>query len=416
MAKKRRKLRFSHRMGVLKDGGVREKVTKKKRKPRFSHRMGVLKVGGVKEKVTKTRRKLCFSHRKGEMKDGGIWKRVTKTRRKLCFSHRKAEMKDGRIWKRVTKTRRKLCFSHRKAEMKDDRIWKSVTKRGKTSDLVKNIEKGEKQMREILRLMKERETKLKKAIAKAELEEGSFPEGHLRISVSNNRIRYYKMLQNGDTKGEYIVKEKCREAKALAQKDYNRRFLKTAKAELGRLERDILYFSGENTDLLFQNLSENRRKLITPYILTDEQYALEWLVKDFKPNPYMAEKRIYDTNRGEMVRSKSEAILADMLYDIGIPYHYEKPLRLKSGRVVYPDFTLLEVNARKEIYFEHFGLLEDEEYLGNALAKLDEYRGCGIYPGKNLIFTYETRNSPLDIKGIKKMLMELLGVSFKSIQ
>ena len=36
----------------------------------------------------------------------------------------------------------------------------------------------------------------------------------------------------------------------------------------------------------------------------------------------------------------------------------------------------------KEIYFEHFGLLEDEKYLRNAL----------------------------DIRGIRKMLTELLGV------
>ena len=265
-------------------------------------------------------------------------------------------------------------------------------------------------MKDILRLMKERELILKKAIAKAELEEGSFPEGHLRISCSNNRPRYYKMSRRGDTKGEYIVKEKLDEVTALAQKDYNRHFLKTAKAELGRLERDIKFFSEENADLLFQDLSENRKKLVIPYIPTDEQYARQWLAKDFKPNPYMPENRVYATNRGEMVRSKSEAILADMLYNLGIPYHYEKPLRLKNGRIVYPDFTLLQLHTRKEIYFEHFGLLEDEEYLRNALAKLDEYRDSGIYPGKNLIFTYETRNSPLDIKGIRKILTELLGV------
>ena len=40
----------------------------------------------------------------------------------------------------------------------------------------------------------------------------------------------------------------------------------------------------------------------------------------------------------------------------------------------------------------------------NALEKLDEYRSSGIYPGKNLIFTYETQYSPFDIKGIRKMI------------
>lgn len=273
-------------------------------------------------------------------------------------------------------------------------------------------------MKDILRLMNKRAAILKRAIAKAEAEEGSFPDGHLRISYSNNRPRYYKMSRRGDTKGEYIVKERRSEATALAQKDYNRHFLKTAKAELGRLERDIRFFSEENADLLFQDLTENRKKLITPYILTDDQYVKEWLAKDFKPNPYMPEKKIYATNRGEMVRSKSEAILADILYDMGIPYHYEKLLRLKSGRGVYPDFTLLQIYTRKEIYLEHFGLLEDEEYLRNTLAKLDEYRESGIFPGKNLLFTYETRDSPFDIKGIRKMLTELLenGIRVDSVK
>ncbi|MBE5835281.1 MAG: hypothetical protein E7309_11635 [Butyrivibrio sp.] len=42
-----------------------------------------------------------------------------------------------------------------------------------------------------------------------------------------------------------------------------------------------------------------------------------------------------------------------------------------------------------------------------AMDKMDLYRASGIYPGKNLIFTYETDKKPLDIKGMRKMLFEL---------
>ena len=70
--------------------------------------------------------------------------------------------------------------------------------------------------------------------------------------------------------------------------------------------------------------------------------------------------------------------------------------------------TLLAVKQRKEIYLEHFGLLDDPEYLTKTLQKLDEYRANGIYPEKNLLFTYETETLPLDIKGIRKMLDDLL--------
>ncbi len=263
-------------------------------------------------------------------------------------------------------------------------------------------------MNELLSYMKERAKELKKAITAAEREQKTFPEGRLRISFSNNRCRYYLMTERGDTQGEYLVKERRPLAKTLAQKDYNRVFLKTAKAELKSLEQSIKSYTKENADLAFQNLSEYRKHLVDPYILTDDLYAKAWQSQKFKSNPYMIEYKIYDTRKGEKVRSKSEVILADILLELGIPYHYEKQLKLKNGQSRYPDFTLLNVKTREEIYLEHFGLLDHEDYLGENLSKLDEYRKNGIYPGKNLLFTYETEDSPMDIMGIRKMLADLL--------
>ena len=80
---------------------------------------------------------------------------------------------------------------------------------------------------------------------------------------------------------------------------------------------------------------------------------------------------------------------------------------MRNGSIRYPDFTLLRVKTREEVYLEHFGLLDDEEYLYKNLQKLDEYRDNGIYPGKNLIFTYETGDNPLYIRGIRAMLKDI---------
>ncbi|MBQ1423538.1 MAG: hypothetical protein IIY96_03750 [Lachnospiraceae bacterium] len=41
-----------------------------------------------------------------------------------------------------------------------------------------------------------------------------------------------------------------------------------------------------------------------------------------------------------MVRSKDECICANMLSDFRLIYKYEAPLKLKSGRTVYPDFDI----------------------------------------------------------------------------
>lgn len=264
-------------------------------------------------------------------------------------------------------------------------------------------------MDRIINLIKERTKTLKKAIVKAEKDvgTGTFPEGWLRINSSANRVRYYRLTVSGDREGEYIKKGNHRLACQLAQKEYNTKFLKEAKQELARLERINTQLSQRNADLAYQNLSVNRQNLITPYIITDGLFAKEWQSKSFIANPYRTENKIYDTRRGDKVRSKSEAILADILLELGIPYHYEKPVKLQNGNTRYPDFTLLNVQTREEVYLEHFGLLDDEEYRRDCLRKLDEYRRNGIYPGKNLVFTYETESNPLDIKGIKNMLAEL---------
>ena len=78
-----------------------------------------------------------------------------------------------------------------------------------------------------------------------------------------------------------------------------------------------------------------------------------------------------------------------------------------NGKLKYPDFTLLKVRTREIIYFEHFGYMDDEGYRLKTMEKMDLYRASGIYPGKNLIFTYETEHNPLDIKGMRKMLIEM---------
>lgn len=263
-------------------------------------------------------------------------------------------------------------------------------------------------MKGLLNKSKTRISVLEQAISVTEKDLGSFPRGHLRVSTSRNRNRYYHITESGDPVGKYLTKDHSGLAKTLAQKDYNEHFLKIARQELLQLEKVCSRLSERNADLAYLKLPDARKALVTPYIEPDELFVKKWLAQLFKANPYLPECKIYDTRRGDKVRSKSEAIIADMLLDLGIPYHYEKPIRLKGGAKRYPDFTLLKVSTRQELYLEHFGLLDDEDYRNSSLIKMTEYRQNGIYPGKNLLFTYETQGFPLDINGFKKMLSDLL--------
>ncbi len=264
-------------------------------------------------------------------------------------------------------------------------------------------------MKHVIRLMKARVALLKRAIKAAEndAKKKDFPEGHLRISRSGGYLRYYRVTDPRQAIGNYIPKKEGALVKSLAEKDYIETFLAYAKKELSELESLIASLAKKNADKAFEKLSADRRGLLRPYIIPDTMYAEEWIRAEYRTNQFMPERKIYDTKKGGKVRSKSEAILADMFYDLGIPYRYEAELKLKNGAVRYPDFILLNIGTREEVYFEHFGLLDDEEYRAGCLKKMDEYRENGIYPGKNLLFSYETEESPLDIKGIGRMIKEI---------
>jgi ATP-dependent DNA helicase RecQ len=69
--------------------------------------------------------------------------------------------------------------------------------------------------------------------------------------------------------------------------------------------------------------------------------------------------RIYQTLSGHMVRSKSEVIIANILFERKIPFEYEAEL-LVDAEQFSPDFTIKWKG--KTYYWEHLGLLEQEQY------------------------------------------------------
>lgn len=90
-------------------------------------------------------------------------------------------------------------------------------------------------------------------------------------------------------------------------------------------------------------------------------------------------------------------IIANKLYQYGIPYVYEPAMDI-NGRILHPDFLVLNPATRKEYIHEHFGLMDDPEYMSNALKKVDSYILAGFLPGDGPITTHETRDNPLNMK------------------
>ena len=83
---------------------------------------------------------------------------------------------------------------------------------------------------------------------------------------------------------------------------------------------------------------------------------------------YRADGRLYWTNAGIRVRSKSEAMLANEFSRRGIFYEYELPPENISG--VLPDFTFPDYG---DAIIEHLGLLDDDSYRERWERKSKEY-------------------------------------------
>jgi len=95
--------------------------------------------------------------------------------------------------------------------------------------------------------------------------------------------------------------------------------------------------------------------------------------------------RIYSTSKGDKVRSKSEVIIANLLYQYNLEYEYEKKLYYAQGKWIEPDFTV-RLKDGSEIYWEHLGMIGIETYDKRWKEKLDIYRN--YFPEK-LEVTYE---------------------------
>jgi len=92
-----------------------------------------------------------------------------------------------------------------------------------------------------------------------------------------------------------------------------------------------------------------------------------------------------------------------MLYIHQIPFRYECALSLENT-TLFPDFTIRHPLTGDYYYWEHFGLIDNPAYAQNSFSKLQLYISQGILPSVNLITTYETSDSPLDIQTVERII------------
>lgn len=264
------------------------------------------------------------------------------------------------------------------------------------------------------------------------------PEGRLRIAQRESGAYYYHVTDTSPEWGDYLPQTESKTIARLAQKEYDQTVLTEMQRQLKSLDRFLKSFCPKRLHDIFGKLLPARRKFVQPVRLPDEEFAEQWLAVKYSGKGMAVDAPLLETSRGERVRSKSEVIIADTLDRLKIPYRYEFPHQLKvrrnsrgqgdslcnpsgnkqdggrqhdsSRRTVtfHPDFTCLNIRTRREFIWEHFGRMDDPEYIAETLGKFETYTANGIFPGESLIFTMETQERPLNPATVEALAKHFL--------
>lgn len=237
-------------------------------------------------------------------------------------------------------------------------------------------------------------------IRKIEELEGRFPEGELLCAKSDKQYKWYLKKEG---RKEYLPRENREMAEALAMK----KLYRTRKIDLQNelLACDAyLKRAGNGTDHVQELLSHAEYGRLLGRRSVSKEIA-EWKTAEYVKCPKHLEGLKVKGTGGKYVRSKSEAIIDRALFMAGVPFRYES--RLELGRLIfYPDFTILHPITGELYYWEHFGLMDNPDYINNACVKIRNYCENGLIPNINLILTFETKEHPLSIEKVENTVRQ----------
>lgn len=227
------------------------------------------------------------------------------------------------------------------------------------------------------------------------------PEGNLICAKNGAHHKWY--LTNDTSHHIYIPKNQRRLAEQLATKKYYTMMLHDLETEYAAVQSYLKRHQDPVSHTLLQKPGYDQ--LLQPHVQPLSQELLDWMNAPYEKNPTYQEQLIHKCASGIWVRSKSESMIVTSLQMKKIPFRYENALRLNE-LTIYPDFTIRHPQTGTIYYWEHFGMMDQPSYAKNAALKLQHYISCGIIPELQLITTYETKDHPLTIEKIERVIEE----------
>jgi len=236
------------------------------------------------------------------------------------------------------------------------------------------------------------------------------PAGVIYGSRSHSKWQW----QWSEGKGrKYLSNKEQKQIKALAQKKYEGLVLSSLQSQRDFLDGVMEQYRPDCGELVFESMEPEWKNVVEPTLVSQECFVDAWKSVSYR------KKSIDDTGlvtrSGEMVRSKSELLIAEALENSKVPFRYEYPryvLWNDAGGIrrvkIHPDFTCLNVRLRREIVWEHFGLMDKPDYARETLSKIEAYERSGLVYGDGFIYTMEAQDNPLNSAKIQRLIERFL--------
>lgn len=231
----------------------------------------------------------------------------------------------------------------------------------------------------------------------------------LYANYQRNNLRYY-VCKEGEMKKErrYVPKNQISMRRELQERYYLEHAMDKCRKNIEMLDlvKDS-YYSLDPADVvsnspLAYREQENAMKMVYGYG-SETTWKKRKLVEKSKYQVPYPEHLKHIAGDGTITRSKSEALIIDLLNMKGIPYVYDFPMHL-GDRIKWPDFIILDRKHNRELVIEHLGKMSDEGYLIDQEDKLGLYIREGYVPNVDLLLTFDDRDGNINVPAISKMI------------
>lgn len=236
--------------------------------------------------------------------------------------------------------------------------------------------------------------------------------------------KYYDAIRPNSSKKSYLGNDRNEQVLNIKRFRYAQEAIDVIDSDIALLENLISGYVAPEYENINRRLPVTYQTDLSKAVSSGAGAALNVLPKEAlvwkqrleaekaKYPLYKPEQLKHPAMDGSKMRSKSEVIIANIMFLAGIPYVYEAPLFI-AGQRLLPDFTVLSlIDLKSEIIIEHQGMVFLEEYASKFIRSLKVYLQSDIWiPNDNLFFTFDDAKETLNPRQVVSILKKFVKPS-----